>query len=303
MSLLAYLLVAMGFNFTNAQPTATTETTWDEGARESLIYLVNEGSKVLEDLAGGPESMSRTSRSDNGLSKRNQKGAIIGGTVASVIVLGVTIFVGVHAYRQFVVNREHRAGTAQSQGRASDLEATPETPTHDSWRHTFNRRVSVGSISSVDSDCSFHSTAAQVWIVPPSRMPRIQTKAAEVLGIEDQFYGSNQAPVSPLPQPASAPTRNSQHGHYIPSSLRRFRAYSDRTMKPPSSAEFATVPDNKPLPRPPPIAKAPATTRMSSRRYFMPTFEDNGQGENVSVGTVKRDGSRAKFFPLDGNRI
>ncbi|KAF4973119.1 hypothetical protein FZEAL_9407 [Fusarium zealandicum] len=287
MSLLACLLATMIFTPMNAKPIGARERAWDEGNADSLRHLVVESSWFMKELLAGLENRSHMPRSDERPSRVSEKGAIIGGTIASGIILGVTVFVGVAIYKQYQIRRKLLAGydkATENQRKNRELEATPDTSTrqssapdalaHESWRQTFNHPVSIPCSESVYSERSFGniSTAAQVEIVSPSQRPTIATtvppKAASMLGVDQQSHMEHAAPSTPR-QPAndSRASRQSQKIQPPPVFDPPPRATSNctmstlgmellrDTMQPPAPAKFKTGPSLAGLPKPPPPAK------------------------------------------------
>ncbi|RTE71275.1 hypothetical protein BHE90_014321 [Fusarium euwallaceae] len=361
-NLLAWLLAAIAFTPTNAKPIISRDQAWNEQEAEPFKHLALGGSKFLQELANNPDHVSHTSRSDDESKKTNEKAAIIGGTVACGIILGITIFLGVLICKRCIASR--RVESKQHQAKWPQRNSVPETTTdstyRDTWRDTFNHRVPTPGTpdsESIGSDRSFGamSTDGQVMGFAPGKWPKPVVNYSKTLGINQEnridpsiASGCPQIETPLLPKPLRLPTtyegpfatdtpsytiemtlgpthRESGASACTMSTLGRDLLQD--TMQPPAPVKYSLFPKCEPLPetthavttRPVKPKQAPPAAmdnpkkpgRMSSRRYFVPLFGNNGQlqsptspkEKSVGIGTVTRDESRANMFSLGENKI
>ncbi|KAF4966062.1 hypothetical protein FSARC_6188 [Fusarium sarcochroum] len=202
----AYMLVALALRTTEARPIATREPGLSKEDAKSLVYHILESSKLSKNLVV-KDGVSNDDYSEEHKTTGTEKGAIIGGTIAAGIILGITVFVGVLIYKQYLMRKRlcGRFDTAAPPRRKSpELETTRESSAHTSWRHTFNHRISVPDSESVYSQRSFGqvSTAAQVEMISATRLaaPLVPPKAAQVLGV-DRSRSPSPLPKTHLPTP------------------------------------------------------------------------------------------------------
>ncbi|KAM0244873.1 hypothetical protein ACHAP5_005894 [Fusarium lateritium] len=216
-----YLLGILITQYAEARPITTREPGLSREDVKSLVYDILESSQRSKDLATKDEGLSQ----DNNANKRTitgaEKGAIVGGTIAAGIVLGVTVFVVVLIYKQYTIRRQQSGGHANAaklpQQKSPKPGMTAESSTRGSWRHTFNRRISVPDSVSVYSQRSFGNdiSTAQIEMataqpMPPTMMP---SKAAQMLGVEP-LESTTPLTRTPLPSPWLPNTPFSQN--YIP---------------------------------------------------------------------------------------
>ncbi|CAJ0547996.1 Ff.00g047500.m01.CDS01 [Fusarium sp. VM40] len=203
-----YLLGILITQYAEARPTTAREPGLSREDVKSLVYHILESSKLSKDLATKDEGLSQDDDSNKRTITGAEKGAIVGGTVAAGIVLGVTVFVVVLIYKQYLIRRQQRGvyvNTATSPHQnGSKPETTAVSSTCGSWRHTFNHRMSVPDSASVYSQRSFGNdiSTAQIGVataqpMPPTTMP---SKAAQMLGIEP-LESTTPLTRTPLPSP------------------------------------------------------------------------------------------------------
>ncbi|KAJ4263940.1 hypothetical protein NW762_005978 [Fusarium torreyae] len=210
----ACTLVTLVLRITEAKPMATRQPGLSKEDIKSLAYHILESSKLSKDLVSKDEDVSKDNYSQEHKTTGTEKGAIIGGTIAAGIILGVTVFVGVLIYKQYLMRKRlcGRFDAAEPRRRKShELETTRESSAHASWRHTFNHRISIPDSESVYSQRSFGqvSTAAQVQMISATRpsapsAPLVPPKAAQVLGV-DRSRSPSPLPKTPLPTPRLPP--------------------------------------------------------------------------------------------------
>ncbi|KAM0561024.1 hypothetical protein ACHAPJ_003524 [Fusarium lateritium] len=203
----ACMLVTIVIRTTEARPIATREPGLSKEDAKSLVYHILESSKLSKDLVAKDEGVSKENYSQEQKTTGTEKGAIIGGTIAAGIILGVTVFVGVLIYKQYLMRKRlcGRFDTVEPPRRKShELETTRESSAHTSWRHTFNHRISIPDSESVYSQRSFGqvSTAAQIQMISAVRpsAPLVPPKAAQVLGV-DRSRSPSPLPKTPMPTP------------------------------------------------------------------------------------------------------
>lgn len=204
----AYLLGILITQYAEARPTTAIEPGLSREDVKSLVYHILESSKLSKDLATKDEGLSQDDDSSKRTITGAEKGAIVGGTVAAGIVLGVTVFVVVLINKQYLIRRQQPGGHANTATSPHQNSSKPETTTvsstHGSWRHTFNHRMSVPDSASVYSQRSFGNdvSTAQIGVataqpMPPTTMP---SKAAQMLGIEP-LESTTPLTRTPLPSP------------------------------------------------------------------------------------------------------
>ncbi|KAH7235994.1 hypothetical protein BKA59DRAFT_296051 [Fusarium tricinctum] len=203
-----YLLGVLITQHAEARPITPREPGLTREDVKSLVYHILESSKLSKDLARKDEGLEQDDDSSKRTITGAEKGVIVGGTVAAGIVLGVTVFVVVLIYKQYLIRRQERGGhinTATSPYQESSKpETTTGSSTRGSWRHTFNHRMSVADSASVYSQRSFGNDISNAQIrmattqpMPPTMMP---CKAAQMLGIEP-LESTTPLTRTPLPSP------------------------------------------------------------------------------------------------------
>lgn len=208
-NLLACLLAAIAHTLTNAKPITLRDRAWNEKEAESLKHLALEGSKFLRELAKNPDDGPHASRSDYDPNKTAEKTAIIGGTVACGVIIGIGIFLGVLFCKRRIASRKVES---KAHVKSSKRDSVPETTTdgtcRDTWRDTFNHRIPTprtpGS-ESVSSEQSFGtmSTDGQVNTFAPGKWSKIVANDSVALGVNqenhiDSSSASSHQLVSPL---------------------------------------------------------------------------------------------------------
>ncbi|RGP59179.1 hypothetical protein FLONG3_11266 [Fusarium longipes] len=206
-----YMVVVLTTKYTEASPTAITETRLSREDIQSLVYHILENSAFSEDLIKDEDESSSSDNSNKNTTSGTEKGAIIGGTIAAGIILGVTVFMGVLIYKQYRFRQQrayYQANDAvQSLQKSPGPGTTSGNSTYRSWRHTFNHRVSIPDSASVYSQRSYGNSllVAQVEMAPTRSIPppTIPQKAAQMLGVEGVQGSGSAMPLikSPLPSP------------------------------------------------------------------------------------------------------
>ncbi|KAF5027311.1 hypothetical protein F66182_605 [Fusarium sp. NRRL 66182] len=336
----AHLLTAVVFQLTEARPMITKVELSEEDVK-SLVYRILESSKLSKALIKKDAGITYDDYPKEYSSTGAEKGAIVGGTVAAGIVLGVTIFVGVLIYKQCLIRRGRGDTMMPSRLKSPEPRAMPDgNSTRGSWRHTFNHQVSIQDSESVYSQRSFGNIPAAVRaeMAQARRLspPPLPPKAAKVLGVDAAISTpSSMAPLPALPLPTTPlpPTQDPEPHNPPPPAIQERRSSRDPRARTSSNCTMSTLgmdllhdvmqpisptkfnPPAKTR-KPPPVAlnNIKGQKRMPSRRYFVPMFKKNGQlpsptspndsaATETETETVIRDSSRANMFSLGDDKI
>jgi hypothetical protein len=184
------------------------ETSLSREDAESLGYRILKSSELPEDPIKNESNASSNDSPKHDTISGTEKGAIVGGTVAAGIILGVTVFVGVLIYRQYRLRHRRLRGQAEN-ATSSSKSSRPGTSfgssAYRSWRHTFNHRVSIPDSESVYSQRSFGNSSAtdEFGMLPTLPPPTIPQKAAQMLGVEGVSTSGSITPLirTPIPSP------------------------------------------------------------------------------------------------------
>ncbi|KAM0439612.1 hypothetical protein ACHAPT_000704 [Fusarium lateritium] len=285
-NLVACLLAAIAYAPTDAKPIAIQEEAWNEEGTDLFKLLASEGSKFLQELADKTDDASHTARSDDDSNKT--RAAIIGGTITAGIILGMAIFLIVLAYKRYIAVRrlgsKEQAKSTSSQ-RDSMPETTTDNPHRNTWRDTFNHRISIpepdadADAESVRSERSFRtmSTDAQVWSFPPGQWPLVSKNDSEAL---DACQGSGL-----VPSIAASP--------FAPKPLRKMSPFKGPlvTEKPSTTSEQQITE--------PPSATSETTTRHLQRKSGSPSIHTMSTPDVKLPQDTKQPPAPAKYslFP------
>ncbi|KAM0291258.1 hypothetical protein ACHAO9_004380 [Fusarium lateritium] len=203
-----YLLGTLIAHYAEARPITAREPGLSREDVKSLVYHILESSQYSKDLATKDEDFPHDDEPNKRTITGAEKGAIVGGTIAAGIVLGVTVFVLVLIYKQYIIRRQQSGGHANTATSPQQKSPTPETTdgssTHGSWRHTFNRRISVPDSVSVYSQRSFGNdigtTQIEMATAQPMPSTMMPSKAAQMLGVEP-LESTTPLTRTPLPSP------------------------------------------------------------------------------------------------------
>ncbi|RFN47622.1 hypothetical protein FIE12Z_8127 [Fusarium flagelliforme] len=214
------LLMALTKQYTEARPMTDEKTSLSREDAESLVYRILKSSELPEDLIKNESNASSNDSPKHDTISGTEKGAIVGGTVAAGIILGVTVFVGVLIYRQYRLRHQRLRGqveNATSSSKSSRPGTSFGSSTYRSWRHTFNHRVSIPDSESVYSQRSFGNSSAtdEVGMLPTRLFPppTIPQKAAQMLGVEGVSTSGSITPLirTPIPSPRLPSSTLGQH--------------------------------------------------------------------------------------------
>ncbi|CEI60820.1 hypothetical protein FVEN_g2521 [Fusarium venenatum] len=207
------LLMALTILHTEARPLAITETDLSREDVKSMVHHILKSSELSNSLVEDEDNSSSSNNSNKNTNSGTEKGAIVGGTIAAGIILGVTVFIGILIYKQYRIRRQRANGqvndTKSSPSKSSRRGATPGSSAYRSWRHAFNHRVSIPDSVSIYSQQSYGNSpiATQVEMVPTRSIPppTIPQKAAQMLGVEGVHTLESTTPliISPLSSPRS----------------------------------------------------------------------------------------------------
>ncbi|KPM45065.1 hypothetical protein AK830_g1485 [Neonectria ditissima] len=276
-------------------PVYTTDEVWEETKTNSLMYT---GSRLAGKLTDRTTASSAHVRRHP--EQKNEVGAVVGGTIAAGVMLGLTFFICLRVYKEYLLYQQARAMQANN---PSTNQPVTDTQEHNkSFRNTlfgvgasFGRRgpfsrsfaARTNSASgSISSDASFGNvaTTAQGCPMTPFPGPAVPPKAAELVGIRQKqsiydVQGSpvptSHVPFTPAPTTPQFPPLCSPRSHRGSDSSMSTLCMSllQDTMHSPSPSKYPATPlPERPLPPLPALESVDENMveRGQSRRYFVP---------------------------------
>ncbi|KAH7158025.1 hypothetical protein B0J13DRAFT_186576 [Dactylonectria estremocensis] len=297
MYFLTWLLVLRIFDPTDAMPVDSKHDDLAVVKTKSSMYLASRGYNSLHKPPGGT-AVSHVVHSYD-IHRRQHVGAIVGGTIAAGIILGLTVFICFKIYKEY---RIYRWG----------MNPTADAPTHtrennDGFRNKLPRvsllvdragsccrKVVNLTTSDSASDLSFGNleTVEQAGTVVAIPGPAIPPKAASFLGVNlddsnEMPATARQLPVAAAPtvpllpsQPLPPPTLHYPWSRRCSTSTMSTlgRELLKDTMHKPSPYKYSVynqLPQRPPRPPRTPSPRHPSEVSVQQRpdlRFFVPAF-------------------------------